>query len=256
VSTQELERRQEEIPMSRTGWIRLGSLAALVGGSIAVFFAGLDLMLATAQLLDEQSPLGLALFRVQVATTEAAPVLWLFFLLAVIGLQVRGAGRAGMLGVTGISVAAVGAGLAGLSNGLNSVIIYSQAGGCRIPLDCDFYDPNHYLVIGFILELLGSPIFGLGMILYGIVALRRHVLSYYNGLPLAVGAMALVNVAVSVSAMLAATGTDYAGTQKVEIVLAAVALGSATVWVLLGAALWPREHEETGAQVVQAEPAV
>jgi hypothetical protein len=37
-------------------------------------------------------------------------------------------------------------------------------------------------------------------------------------------------------------------------VFAAVALASAMVWVFLGAALWPCEHEETIAQIVPAEP--
>ena len=241
--------------MSRTGWIRLGSLAALIGGSIAALFAGVDLTRAIAQLLDQQSSLGLALFRVW-GVTEAAPALWLLYVVALIGLQVRGSGRAGRLAWPGFTAAVLGAVIVGLGNGLNAAILYSQADQCRTPLDCNIYDPNHYVVMGLTLGLLGSTIFALGMIYYGIVALTSRVLSRYNWLPLVVGVMALLNIAVSTIAMLATSGIDYAGTQKVEIMLAAVALASATVWVLLGAVLWPREHEEIVAQVIPAEPVI
>jgi hypothetical protein len=241
--------------MSHTAWIRLGSLAALIGGSIAALFAGVDLTRAILQLLDQQSSLGLALFHVW-GVTEAAPALWLLYVLALIGLQVRGASRAGSLTWPGITAAVIGAVIVGLGNGLDATIVYSQADQCRTPLDCNIYDPSHYLMIGLMLGLLGSTIFALGMIHYGIVALTSRVLLRYNWLLLVVGAMALLNVAVSVSATLATSGTDYAGTQKVAILLAAVALASATVWVFLGAALWPREHQETIAQVIPAEPVV
>ena len=241
--------------MSRTAWIRWGSLAALIGGSIAALFAGVNLTRAIAQLLDQQSSLGLALFRVW-GVTEAAPALWLLYVLALIGLQVRGAGRAGMLAWPGFTAAILGAVFVGLGNGLDAAILYSQADQCRTPLDCNIFDPNHYVMMGLTLGLLGSTIFALGMIYYGIVACTNRVLSRHNWLPLVVGVMALLNIAGSIIAMLATSGIDYAGTQKVAIMLAAVTLASGIAWVLLGAALWPREHEETIAQIVPAEPVI
>ena len=243
------ERRQEEVHMSRLSWIRLGSLAALIGGSVGALSAGLALVLATAQLLDEQSSLALAVFPVQVAVSRAGPVLWLLFVLALIGLQARGAGRAGVLGWVGITVAALGAVVTGLGNGLDAVIMASQADGCRTPQNCNYYDPDHYLYLGFMAGLLGSVIFASGMIVSGIPALRRRVLSRHNGLPLLVGVMALLGVAAAVIATFTSPGIDGAGLQKVAIMFATVALVAAVVWVLLGAAMWPRGDEEV---IVQA----
>src|SRR5258706_5069142 len=184
-----------------------------------------------------------------VAVSRAGPVLWLLFVLALIGLQARGAGRAGVLGWVGITVAALGAVITGLGNGLDAVIMTSQADGCRTPLNCNYYDPNHYLYLGFMAGLLGSVIFASGMLVYGIPALRRRILSQHNGLPLIVGVMALLGVVAAVIATFTGSGTDYAGTQKLAIMCAAVALAAAVVWVLLGMAMWPRGDEEA---VVQA----
>jgi hypothetical protein len=238
------ERRQEGVHMSRTFWIRLGSLAALIGGITGALLAGLDLALATLQLLDENSSLGLALFPVQVAATRTTPVLWLLFVLALVGLQVRGAGRAGVLGWVAITAAVLGAVIIELGNGLVAVIMYSQADGCRTPLNCNYFDPNHYLYLDFMAGLLGSVIFASGMIIYGVAALTRRLLSRHNGLPLVVGVMALLGDAASVIATSTSSGTDYAGTQKLAIMLAVVALATAVVWVLLGMAMWPRGDEE------------
>jgi hypothetical protein len=243
------ERRREEVHMSRTFWVRLGSLAGIVGGVTAALFAALDLVLAVFQLMDENSPLGLAIFPVQVATGRAVPALWLLYLLALIGLQARGVNRAGVLGWVGISAAVLGAVLIGLGTGLDAVIMYSQADGCRTPLNCNYYDPDNYLLMGFLAGFSGSVILAIGMILYGIAALRRRFLSRRNGLPLVVGVMALLGIAASVIAMFASSGTDYTGMEKLAIMLAAVALASAVVWALLGAAMWPRGDEEA---IVQA----
>ncbi len=132
-----------------------------------------------------------------------------------------------------ITAAVVGAVMVGLGDGLDAAIVYSQADQRRSSMDCNIYDPTHYLMMGLTLGLLGSTLFALGIIHYGIVALTNRVLSHYNW-PLLVGAMALLNVALSITAMLVTTGTDYAGTQKVAILLASVALASATVWVFQG----------------------
>jgi hypothetical protein len=251
------EHRQKELAMTRTRWIRLGSLAAIIGGAIATLFAGLGLTITIAQLLDENSPLGLALFPVHIVSW-GAPALALFFVLALIGLQARGASQAGVIGWISITLAIIGMVISGLGNGLTSGVMYSQADACGGPLNCNFYDPNGYARMGYMVGLLGSVIFAIGMVVYGIVAQRRRILPRGNWLLLVVGVMPFLTVAASVIAMLASGGSDYAGTQKVAIMLGVPVLTFAILWILLGVAMRPRGSEDAAAQNISApvNPAV
>ena len=111
--------------------------------------------------------------------------------------------------------------------------------------------------------LLGSIIFTIGIVVYGIVvsgivALRRRVLPGYNWLPLIVGIIPLLTLAASVIAMLVSGGSDYAGTQKVAIMLGVPTLAANIAWILLGVVMWPRGDEEASRQNVSTpvEPAI
>ena len=75
------ERRREGFSMSRTTWIRLGSLAAIVGGTISALIAAAGLALAMLYLLDERLWLGVATFPFQLVQWEAAPAVWILYLL-------------------------------------------------------------------------------------------------------------------------------------------------------------------------------
>ena len=250
------ERRREELHMTRTAWIRLGSLSAIIGGGIATIFAALDLTIDIAQLLDENSSLGLALFPVHIVSWGASALV-LLYVLTLIGLQVRGASRTGVAGWIGITLAIVGMVISGLGSGLTSVFLYSQADSCYSPLNCNFYDPNRYLMMGYMVGLLGSIIFTIGIVVYGIVTLRRRVLPGYNWLPLIVGIIPLLTLAASVIAMLVSGGSDYAGTQKVAIMLGVPTLAVDIAWILLGVALWPRGGETADQNVTApVEPAI
>jgi hypothetical protein len=235
------ERRQEEIHMTRSRWISLGSLSATFGGGIAVLFAAIQLLMSIAQLLDEQSGIGLALFPAHLVFW-AAPALWLLYMLALVGLQAHGADRMRILGWVSITVAILGGVIAGLGNGITSTVLYSQANSCASPLDCNFYDPGGYAMMGYMVGLLGSVLFAIGMVLYGIVALRRRFLARGNWIPLVLGLTPLLLIAASVIAALASGGTDYAGSQKIAIVLDAAALVAAIFWVLLGLAMRGNGH--------------
>ncbi len=142
------EHRREELHMTRTHWIRLGSLSAIIGGAIATIFAALDLTVAIAQLLDENSSVGLVIFPVHIVSW-GAPALVLLYVLALVGLQVRGASRTGAVGWISITLAILGMVISGLGSGLTSVFLYSQADSCYSPLNCNFYDPNGYLMMGY-----------------------------------------------------------------------------------------------------------
>lgn len=140
---------------------------------------------------------------------------------------------------------------------LTSVFLYSQADSCYSPLNCNFYDPNRYLMMGYMVGLLGSIIFTIGIVVYGIVTLRRRVLPGYNWLPLIVGIIPLLTLAASVIAMLVSRGSDYAGTQKVAIMLGVPTLAADIAWILLGVALWPRGGETADQNVTApVEPAI
>lgn len=251
------ERRQEELHMTRMHWIRLGSLAAIIGGGIAAVFAALSLTIAIAQLLDENSPLGLALFPVHIVSW-GAPALALLYVLALIGLQARGANRTGPIGWISMTIAIIGIIISGLGNGLTAAVMYSQADMCGGPLNCNFYDPNGYGIMGYMVGLGGSIIFAIGMVVYGIVALRRHVLSRRNWLPLVAGILPFFTIPITIIAMLVSGGSDYAGTQKVSIMLGVPPLAIAIIWILLGVALWPRGDEEAPTRNISTpiEPAI
>ncbi|HET8909018.1 MAG TPA: hypothetical protein VFN11_18840, partial [Ktedonobacterales bacterium] len=235
------ERRQEEMHMTRSRWISLGSLSAALGGGIAVLFATIQILMSIAQLLDEQSGIGLALFPAHLAFW-AAPALWMLYILALVGLQAHGADQMRILGWVGITFAILGGVIAGLGNGVTSTVLYSQANSCVSLLDCNFYDPGGYMMMGYMVGLLGSALFAIGMVLYGIVALRRRFLAWGNWIPLVLGLTPLLLIAASVIAALASGGTDYAGSQKIAIVLDTAALVPAIFWVLLGLAMRGNGH--------------
>lgn len=223
--------------MTRARWISLGSLAAIVGGGIAVVFTALQLLIAIAQLIDERSQVALTLFPAHLAFW-GAPALWLLYVLALIGLQAHGAAPIGIFGWVSITIA----------------VQYSQASNCVSPLDCNFYDPGGFGMMGYIVGLLGSVIFTIGMVFYGIAALRRRPLRWGNWIPLVLGLTPLLLVGASVIAAFASSGTDYAGMQKVSIVLAVAALTPAVLWVLLGLALRPDGQEQAALQETQPAP--
>jgi hypothetical protein len=233
------ERRQEEIRMSRAFWVRLGSLAGVIGGIIAGLSAAVALVVSVSQLLDQHSLLGFTLFPLQFAPQRLAPVLMLLFVLALIGLQAHGAQRAGVFGWIGITLAVAGEVIGSLGTSLQAIVINGQADACRTPLNCNFYDPNHFLLMGYSVALLGSLILATGMVFYGVVSLRCHLLARANGLPIIIGLLAIVNSAAGFIAPMFGTGTDYAGIEKIAIVLTVAPFAFAIMWVLLGLVIWP-----------------
>jgi hypothetical protein len=251
------ERRREELHMTRTLWIRLGSLAAIVGGGIATIFAGIDLIYSTNPSLYQHETLGSAMVSVQVVEW-VAPALALLFVLALIGVQARGASRARALGWISITVAVLGMIVSSLGAGLTSALMYSQTNMCNSALDCTIYDPNGYLMIGNMVGLLGTVISAIGLIIYGIVALRRRVLPRSNWLLLVVGITGLLDAMAAFVGMMTGNSIEATGVSKVGIILSVPALAADIAWILLGVASWPRGDEEAHAQngSTPVEPAI
>jgi hypothetical protein len=250
------ERRREELHMTRTAWIRLGSLSAIVGGGIATIFAGINLIYSINPSLAQHKTLGSAMVSVQfVAWTT--PALTLLFVLALIGVQARGAGGARAIGWISITVAILGMIISSLGNGLTSALMYSQANACDSAPYCTFYDPNGYLMMGYMVGLLGTVISAIGMVIYGIVALRRRVLPRGNWLLLVLGITWLLDTSATFVATMAANGTDSTGQLRVAIILSVPALAVDIAWILLGVALWPRGGETADQNVTASvEPAI
>jgi hypothetical protein len=250
------ERRRQEFRMSRTVWIRLGSLAAIVGGITAALFAAFGLVMSGAQLLDLASPLARDIFPFQVTVWEAAPVLSAPYLLALIGLSLRGASRAGALGWIGATTSVIGMFLVAAGNGYWSALIYSQADGCVSPTNCNVYDPQQYAQAAVLAQVLGILLFAVGMILYGAASLRHQVLSRWNGAPLLIGLLALRSPVSWVFVAFFSAGTDYFGVMRVGLVLSAVDLLLALAWIALGVALLPRKEEQAAPQAIPANGSV
>jgi hypothetical protein len=233
--------------MTRTLWIRVGSLSAIIGGGIAGVFAGISLIYSTNPSLNQHETLASDMVSVQFVAW-LAPALALLFVLALIGVQARGASRARAIGWISITVAVLGMIISSLGSGLTSALMYWQADTCNSALNCNFYDPSGYLMMGNMVGLLGTVISAIGMVIYGIVALRRRVLPRGNWLLLAVGITGLLDATATFTGTMAGNSIDAAGILKVTIILSVPALAADIAWLLLGVAMWPRGGEETLAQ--------
>ena len=251
------ERRRGELHMTRIHWTRIGSLSAIVGGGIAALFAGINLIYSTNPSLNQHETLASDIVSVQFVTW-AAPALALLFVLALIGVQVRGASRARAIGWISITVAVLGMIISSLGSGLTSALMYSQADTCNSALNCTFYDPSGYLMMGNMVGQLGTVISAIGMVVYGIVALRRRVLPRGNWLLLMVGITEMLDATAAFIGMMTGAGIDASGILKVAIIPSLTALAVDIAWILLGVALWPRGDEEAVAQNVSTpvEPAI
>lgn len=251
------ERRREELHMTRALWIRVGSLSAIIGGGIATVFAGISLIYSINPSFDQHVTLGSALVSVQVVAW-VAPALALLYVLALIGVQARGAGGARAIGWISITAAILGMIISSLGSGLTLALMYSQADACHSGLYCTFYDPNGYLMIGNMVGLLGTVISTIGMVIYGIVALWRRVLPRGNWLLLVVGITGLLEAA-SAAFVTTMTGTSIDPTSllNVAIILSVPTLAADIAWILLGVALWPRGGETADQNVTApVEPAI
>ena len=111
-----------------------------------------------------------------------------------------------------------------------------------------FYDGSQLYLYSNIIQI-GSAILAVGMIFYGVIIHRHHLLPRLNWLPLAVGLTELLSVVASFS---------DADPLKFAILVYATSLVATTAWILLGIALWPRGDEEVPAQNVSTpvEPAI
>ena len=137
------ERRREELHMTRMFWIRLGSLAAIIGSIIPAVLMAIFLV----QLLAPQIP-----FRLDLS----AEVGWVFtaqrafYVLALIALWIHGANRTGVFGWAAIALALAGAIIAVVSNILfmralfydaSQLLLYSDVVSCvtmRMIHGCSF----------------------------------------------------------------------------------------------------------------------
>jgi hypothetical protein len=236
------ERRRQEFRMSRSMWIRLGSLAATVGGTTAALFALFGLVMGGAHVLNLTSPLALDTFPVQVKMWEAAPVVSALYLLALVGLSLREAHHAGALGWMGGAMSVMGTALVTASHGYYSALVYTQADGCVSSMNCNVLFRGPYDQAAILAQVLGVLLFSVGMILFGLAALRHQVLSRWSGAPLLIGLLALRSPASWVFAAFFSAGSDYVGIMRVSVALTAVDLLLAAAWIALGVALFPRKE--------------
>jgi hypothetical protein len=251
------ERRRQEFRMSRTVWARLGSLAAIGSGTTAALFALFGLLKGGAYLLDQMSPLARDSIPVQVKVWEVTPVVSALYLLALVGLSLQGARRAGALGWIGATMSMIGTALIAASNGYYSALIYAQADGCVSSINCAFYFPQPYEQAAELAQAIGVLLFAVGMILYGVASLRQQVLSRWNGAPLLIGLLALCSPASRIIfALFFSAGSDYFGIMRVSVALAAVELLLAGAWIALGVALYPRNEERAASQAIPANSLV
>ena len=236
--------------MSRTSWIRLGSLAAIIGGIgpllIYTLYAPFFLILL-------HIPLPMSSLLHQISTglphrlLSVLVVQWILYVPALIGLQARSAQRTGIAGWVGVTIALLGALIGALG-----YTLYWIGRGVEASVNP---------------IVSGSVLLAIGMILYGVAALRGPALPRLNWLPLAIGVTKLL-IPADPFFVAYLFGQDSPLIQLVQnimgygfvgtILTVASGLAPAIGWLLLGIALWPRREEVTVTQDVSlpVEPAV
>ena len=222
--------------MTRTLWIRVGSLAAIIGSIGPVVLCMFVLTILLVNRLAPQAPLSLDLPGGVgwVFTAQRA-----FYVLALIALWIRGANRTGVFGWAAIALALAGSIIAVVG----SILFMSDL----------IHGASQMLLYSNVI-LIGSVIPPIGIILFGVTTLKYRLLPHLNWLPLVVGLTELL----SFVAPLIGANIFLLDLLKFSILLYATSLVVTTAWILLGIALWPRRNEQTAARDVPAsvEPAI
>ncbi len=206
------ERRQEELHMSRTLWIRLGSLAAIVSGSMFALsqITTIVIMLTEAQTGGAVQPFDDTYFQHRAWATT--PVIWLLVALALICLRSWGMnGRPDTSERVYLTIGAIGAALIGIGNALIGAVSLTWGLTC-VPPGCIIFDNHNFSTVGRLFILVGTTLFACSLILYGIATIRHRlverrrsrILSAIFGI-LAVFAWALLNYQMFMANHMAAT---------------------------------------------------
>ena len=162
------EHFSREVPMSRSTFVRIAGVAALLGGALfALSFA--------------THPQGLA--RAIVPGSVAG------LIIGILGLHARLLGREGRLGVLGFVLVGIGLGLG----------LIGMAGSAL-----GILDPNPVAPIINTGEHAGLVFIGAGLLLWGLVTRRERALGRWSILPLLMGLLSLSGIVFLVPAALEA----------------------------------------------------
>jgi hypothetical protein len=289
------ERRREELPMTRTTWIRLGSLAAIIGGITIALLQIPNTVIAVNMLLTREGLIQIQLhagtyFQREVWSTT--PVIWLLFVLALPGMYARAADRLGAFGRICTVISVIGAALIVIGDTIVAALPLTQGVAC-VPPTCAYFDFHNYSAIGRIAVFTGCALFLCGMALFSIAAMRQRAMGHgwANILPLVLGILALSSTAIlnypGNFVYLSSPSANLIGFPLLNIiwfhipsevpadrvgggiywllavplrdlaVMVITSLAFSATWVLMGIALWPRRGDETMTRTVTApvEPA-
>lgn len=155
------------------------------------------------------------------------PILWLTFLLGVMGINALQGGRVRRLGQAGFMLSAIGYGLAALSWILQTWIV-----------DPDREFLSVFVQGGFSLWLLAVLIQTVGMTLFGVAILRVKALPAWNGLPLLIG---LLLLPAGLFQLFVFDQSD--GSFGWSWLYVSACVPYALCWMLLGHAIWSQKPE-------------
>jgi hypothetical protein len=242
------------ITMSRSRLIRWSGLAAIIGSSLWLTFGvlqtGLGLFWYSVLHLYDQGP--------PPAFVLSYPVIWIFFVLGLIGLHTRMAIRPRWLGRICFAIAFGGMVMLLLGNtGMN--YIWSQNSGIGHDLSAPQLPIMQFDTILYSMAFAGYLVLGAGMALYGVVGVATHALPKHNTWVLWMGVLAGLEyffTDMGAPAILRNTGTPGI------LVMAAGGLAFFLVWTIgwinLGHLLWSEQLEAAAppATSTSAFPAV
>ncbi len=245
--------KQREVIMSRGVLVRVGG-AALVVASVA---SALLLAVQVAILLDFARsytiPFGRSVVespwigRGEVAVSLGGPTVLLLLLVGMVGLHALAGRRAGRLGRVALTLVVVGLVGVVIAGSMSSALAWGDLSRCVNPRDCNIYDATGMFRLAAAGTRLGMLIAAVGLVLYGVFALRTRVLARGNVLPLLLGLLLVVPYIISAVVFSLTPDPGAEGDIKLSAVFAAISLIEAILWAVLGRALLRAPLEEAPA---------
>lgn len=217
--------------MSRATLMRVGGLAAIAGGALWLVMTVIEFgggFLGASGGSTFLNPLHFF----------GIPSIWLLFGVALVGLHPRLGIRPGWLGALALIVSLVGV-VALLVGNLGMGYIWNLNTGIVFDLSAPRPWIEQFDTALYTAAFAGYLVLGLGMLLYGVAAVRQHALPRYNRWVLAMGVLAALQyffTDMGAPSLLRNTGTPGILVMVAEniIFLFVWSIG----WILLGRLLW------------------
>ncbi len=231
------ERLKEGFHMSRSTVVRLGGIALLLGSVLQIALLAVQAAITLDYAVAYTAPTGSPWIGRGEAAISLAPALAVLLLFGLFGLHALGHTRAGAAGLIAITLIAVGLVAQTVAGILASALSWSDLSACISARDCNIFDGTGMFRQAIAVANNGNLIAMVGLLLYGIVALRARLLPHGNSLPFLLAVASQLPYAIVRIAFTLVPSPDAVGDIRLDSVLMAGSLAVAIVSFLLGRAI-------------------